>query len=310
MRTRAELFFTMEYSKQPLDFSELLQMLSRRGLTIADQSAAIASMEHISYFRLAAYLRPMEEDKITHKYKANASFEKALLLYQFDSELRQLLFGAVQEIEISLRSKMIHYFSLAYGPMWFFDANCCEDKHKFVENMSTIERELERSKEDFITEHRLKYGKEGFPPSWKVLELVSLGCLTKLFFNFNDNKVKKQIARSYGLPQHEILESWMKSINALRNACAHHARVWNRVMPVMPQLPNNVKGNWLTVLPAVNNKLYPVVCCIAYWIQQINSQSLFPKNLQNLIQRYPNVDCAAMGFPEGWKDEPLWKVEE
>ena len=183
-------------------------------------------MIHVSYFRFATYLRPMEDDVFTHHYKPNASFEKAVMLYEFDAKLRQLLFLAILQIEISLRSKIINRFSLAHGVMWFLGCPFATDKHKFAENLNKLERELQRSKDDFIKEHFFKYNVNGYPPAWKLIELTSFGCLTKLYFNFSDTSVKKKIACEYGVPQHEILESWMKSVNALRYACAIH---WQRV---------------------------------------------------------------------------------
>jgi hypothetical protein len=33
----------------------------------------------------------------------------------------------------------------------------------------------------------------------------------------------------------------------------------------------------------------------------------FKANLKQLIQLYPSVDVAAMGFPKGWRQEPLWQ---
>ena len=46
-----------------------------------------------------------------------------------------------------------------------------------------IDREIHRSKEDFIKQHYKKYTKPAYPPAWKTLELLSLGTLTKIFTN-------------------------------------------------------------------------------------------------------------------------------
>ena len=170
-----------------------------------------------------------------------------------------------------------------------------------------MDRELQRSKDDFIKEHYIKYGKEDFPPAWKLIDLTSFGCLTKLYFNFANGAAKKKIARSYNVPQQEILESWMKSINALRNCCAHHGRVWNRVMPVMPQLPMKLKQAWIMNKPEVANRLYSVLCCLLYWLNAIDSQNELCAKFKDLLSQYPEVDTNAMGFPKHWQDETLWK---
>lgn len=282
-------------------------MLIGRGLIVEDVGTAESFLTHVSYFRFAAYLKPLEADHETHQFKAGATFEQAVSMYGFDVELRRIIFSAMQKIEISLRSNIIHHFSLAKGPFWFFDESCAADKHNFLENMNSIERELQRTKEEFIKEHYLKYGSTAFPPAWKTLELASFGCLTKLFVNFTDIKAKKRIARIYGLPQHEILESWMKSVIALRNACAHHARVWNRTMPRMPQLPVRLRDRWINVADAAPNRLYAVLSCVAYWLNGIDSANTFVNDFKALLRKYPSIDPAAMGMPIGWASEPLWQ---
>lgn len=297
----------MSYTKPPLDTLDIIETLKERGLRIIDEVQAVKFLNHVSYFRFATYLRPMEDDASTHHYKPTASFEKAVILYEFDARLRHLLFSAIQQIEVSLRSKIINKFSLAHGAMWFVDSSLAANKHKFTENLSALERELQRSKDDFIKEHFVKYGSEGYPPAWKLIELTSFGCLTKLYFNFSDTAVKKLIAREYGVPQHEILESWMKSVNALRNACAHHGRVWNRIMPVMPQLPTRLKKTWIADISIAPNRLYAILCCMIYWLNAIAPDNTLAKDFRELLDAYSNVDTRAMGFSENWRNEPLWQ---
>ena len=297
----------MKYNKQPLDIPAQIAMLKARGLDFGDEQKSQRVLAMISYFRLAAYLRPMEADKQSHQFKPNATFESAVALYDFDAELRELLFHGISKIEISLRTKMIHHFSMKHGAFWFLDMQLCNDEHLFLENLSAIDREISRSKEDFIKEHFQKYDKPAFPPAWKTMELLSLGTLAKLYFNASDTKLKKTIAREFGLPNHLSLESWMTSITALRYHCAHHARVWNRNYPVTPLLPKRLQHSWLNNTSVVFNKLYPLLCCIAYWLYAIDPKNVFVTDFKALLQKYPSVDAAAMGFPKGWRQEALWQ---
>ena len=166
---------------------------------------------------------------------------------------------------------------------------------------------MQRSKEEFIKEHFIKYDKPEFSPAWKTLELASFGTLSKLYYNFADNKVKKRVAREFNFPQHETLESWMRSLAALRNHCAHHARLWNRFLNATPQMNVNLRGAWITNTQIDANKLYAVLCCVAYWLGSMGYGNEFKKSLSQLLQQYPSVDAAAMGFPKGWQQEPLWR---
>ena len=120
-RTRADLFYfgdmsttlSSTYTKPALSIPDQIRMLKGRGLLITDDAWAEKLLEDISYFRIVAYLRPMELDHTTHQFKPGASLEKAYQLYDFDKKLRLLVFTAIQTIEISLRSRVIHHFSIA-----------------------------------------------------------------------------------------------------------------------------------------------------------------------------------------------------
>lgn len=89
----------MDYTKLPLDYPQILQMLKDQGLIVRDEIEALRQLKIISYFRLANYMRPMEADKTTHIFKPGSFFENAVDLYYFDKQLRVLLFTAVHIIQ-------------------------------------------------------------------------------------------------------------------------------------------------------------------------------------------------------------------
>ena len=170
----------------------------------------------------------MEADKTTHQFKTGSRFGDIIRLYDFDMALRSLIFTAIQHVEIAFRSQIIHCFSLPYGSFWFMDESLFKNPSIYSRCITSLADEIHRTKEEFITEHFAKYDDPIYPPVWKSLEVASFGTLSKIYSNFADNAVKKDVARGLGLPQHIFLESWMTSIAVLRNCCAHHARTWNR----------------------------------------------------------------------------------
>lgn len=276
----------MDYTKQPLDCPQILQMLKERGLIIDDENYALGQLKIMSYFRLANYLRPMEQDKVAHIFKPNSHFDNAVNLYFFDKKLRALLFTAIQSFEIALRSKLIHHFSMAYGAFWIMDRSLYADKKIFTDCSIRVQQEVFRSKEDFIQEHFDKYSNPIIPPVWKTLEVVSFGTLSKIFCNLKDNKLKKKIAREFNLPQHEYLESWCKCAVALRNCLAHHSRIWNRRFPLKPQLPGKLKNAWIDASKTSPTKLYAQLCCLAYLQNAAHPDNDFKQQLKSLIQAY------------------------
>lgn len=261
----------MEYTKKPLSVQEQITILQRRGLIISDTIQATRHLKLISYFRLANYWKPMEADKINHDFKAGSSFENALSLYYFDKELRALVFTAIQSCEIAFRTQMIHHVSMAYGAFWFADSKIVKSQSLYHANIQTVEKELGRTKEDFIKEHYEKYTLPAYPPAWKTLEVLSFGTVSKLYSNLNDNKLKKQIARSFLLPQHLYLESWIDN---------------QKINPY---------------------KLYATLCCLQYLLNTIYPDNGFGEQLRAVLSKYPNVDTRAMGFPVKWDAEIIWK---
>ncbi len=297
----------MKYAKQPLDYPDILTLLKERGLVISNDDKAIDCLKVISYFRLANYFHPMEADKVKHIFKPNSRFDNAVDLYEFDRELRSLIFSAIQAVEIALRSKMIHHISLAYGAFWLADETMFHNTVIFNSCLQHIRQEVNRSREDFIVDHYDRYTEPDLPPVWKTLEVTTFGTLSKLFCNFKDNAIKKRIAREFNLPQHVILESWVKCAVVMRNYLAHHSRVWNRSFPIIPQTNTRLRGRWITLRVENDSKLYLHLCYLKYMLDSIKPDNHFATNLKSLLQKHPNIDILAMGFPADWQEEALWR---
>ena len=297
----------MRYNKQPTDITTQLAMLKQRGLIVNDEDTALKQLASISYFRLASYWRIFETDEVTHQFASGPRLEDVISLYTFDRELRSIIFTAIQDIEVALRTRIIHFFSLSHGAFWFMDASKFNSRSIFQTCLDNMQVELSRSKEEFLQEHFAKYDTPSMPPVWKTLEVVSFGNLSKLYANMKDVEVKKQVAKSVGLPQYTYLESWMRSLTVLRNCCAHHARTWNRRYPAMPQLPRRLPLTWVDTQHIRPMKLYAQLCTLLFLEQSITPNSHIKNRLLDLLKAYPHTVTRQMGFPRGWENEPLWQ---
>lgn len=80
-----------------------------------DEDIAISQLQIISYFRIANYLKSFEVVGFDHDFLPNSYFEEALDLYYFDKKLRNLLFSAIQSIEVALCSQIDHLILIACG---------------------------------------------------------------------------------------------------------------------------------------------------------------------------------------------------
>ena len=151
--------FRMQYSKKVYTIEEHISLLKKRGLHFTNESLAKKYLQNISYYRLAGYWWSMQADKETHTFKPNSTFSNVIDLYNFDAELRILLFDVIEKIEISLRTKLIYHLSHEFGAWWFQDFSIFENSQALVKTLENLREEIERSKDVFIKEHKKKYKK-------------------------------------------------------------------------------------------------------------------------------------------------------
>ena len=85
----------MIYTSPPLSTTTLIANLKTDGLSVNDENFAEDFLNNVSYFRFNAYLRPFEDVNGSIRFKPNTTFDKAVALYRFDAELRNLLFSKI-----------------------------------------------------------------------------------------------------------------------------------------------------------------------------------------------------------------------
>ena len=301
------LFMGVRYTHQAITTEQQIEILKKRGLLIDDVEQAIEILDTISYFRLAGYWRHFEIDRSTHQFRKDCSFADVIDLYSFDKKLRALLFTAIQTIEVSVRTKIIKHFALEFGAFWFMDEIYATNETRFAANLAVVRKEVSRSHDDFITEHFRKYSEPDLPPVWKTLEVISMGTLSKLYSNFSDASAKHAVAREFGLNHHKFLRSWLECLAVLRNCCAHHSRLSNRVFPVKPMMPVRMPNTWITDFSFREQTLYPQLCYVVYWLNSISIDNTFVADFKQLLSKYPSVRTHLLGFPHNWEEEPLWR---
>lgn len=302
----------MDYNKQAVSITDQIALLRERGLTIDDEAAAIHHLGTISYYRLAGYLLPFQSDKQLHIYKPGSRFETALELYRFDQKLRVMAFDIIERIEVSVRTQLIYTMSMDHSPWWFEDVSLFTSPDDHAEALASIDGELDRSHEEFIVDHKTRYGNDARrPPAWKTLEIVTLGTLSRLYGNIRKELPGRDAIAAYFLvPPQKYLSGWLQSITQVRNVCAHHARLWNRTIAAAPKrIKRPQPALYYAPIPQLTqNKLYPALCCMNHLLFTISPGYGMGLRLQELFTAHPNVDPVAMGFPVNWQQEPIWSI--
>lgn len=297
---------TIPFGKPYRTSSDLVELLKSRGLSILDESKAEHYLDHIGYYRLSAYSYPLlKMPKEQHLYKSGATFDKIIMLYRFDKKLRLLTFNEIEKIEVAIRSAIVNIgCSMINNPFWMTDASNFSDYNRFVKTLNLIDNELNHSREDFITHFKETYS-DSYPPAWILSEILPFGVITNIYGNLKNKKIKKRISQTFGL-QIDPFESWMTIITGQRNACCHHSRVWNKHYSIRPTLPNRMVRPWIN-LPTDTQRIYFTLCIIKYFLDIISPDNDMLAKLRWLFVDFPEIDLVAMGFPDGWEAEPLWR---
>lgn len=288
--------------------TEQIQLLLDRNMSFDDVEEAPHFLANISYYRLQGYWWEMQDDNVDHHFRDGSVFENVIDLYNFDRRFRLIIFNAIERIEIALRTKLIYHLSLAYGPHWYMTPSIFQDPKKHTSFLAKINMDMSNSSEEFIVKHFENHPDE-LPESWKSLEVLTLGTLSKLYSNLKHQLPEKsKIASEFGLNNQKYLVSWLLSITVIRNIIAHHGRLWNRVIINKYDWPQTSKKPILGYIPDnyQRRKIFPILSGILYLNDYISPGNHLRQELNDLFAQFPAIPLQRMGFPENWQEQPIW----
>jgi abortive infection bacteriophage resistance protein len=300
------------YQKKHKTFEEQLSILKQRKLIISNDSFVLSKLQHINYYRLSAYFLPFQYSKNSENeniFLPNTSFENILSSYYFDTELRKIIFEAVESIEIYFRTQIAYFHSLKYDAFGYLELkNFRENKaDKFQELQDDILKEKTRSKEFFIKHFKKKYNSVDLP-IWSVVEIISFGSLSKFFMILKEEEQNQVIQNIHGINK-VVFYKWFHALSGVRNICAHHSRLWNRTLGVSFEVPKGLES--FENIKESKNKVFFALSVIEYLLTCIGEDEIdFKIKIKNLIKKYPKVKLESMGFIENWQQNPIWSENE
>ena len=328
----------MRYDKPALSIAEQVERLKQRGLRFDDDTRVRHYLTHIGYYRLSAYWLPFEQpvtngQSRNHQFQPGTSFDQVLSLYIFDRQLRLLVMDAIERIETAIRTHWAHALATRHGPHAHLDASLFKSPWQHASDIARMAGDLQESRETFIAHYRRQYTEPYLPPIWAVVETLSLGALSRWFKATKSTDVKREVARSLGMPTIEILEQVLHAFTPVRNVCAHHGRLWNRrftlQLPYIKRLKDQMviehviaarkqtapcgqcgvpaEQEQTGVQEQPSRQLYNYLLVMAHLMQRINPNSSWQARLRQHVQSASADQQQAMGFPAGWERMAIWQ---
>ncbi len=305
----------MKYAKKPLTFEEQADRLLARGLE-ANRAELITRLSAVNYYRFSGYLYPFRQ--VDDGYKPGTTLEIVWRRYVFDRRLRVLILDAIERIEVAVRTKFIYHLAHhvptgandPLGAFGYLDNRSFpgfKTLGEFQSWQSKLARETARAKsESFVQHFRKKYGDEHSElPSWIVAELMSFGAMLTLAKNVLP-EVQRKVAADYGFPVDQLI-SWLQALLVLRNACAHHDRIWNRESGKASKPHKNKFPLWHRSPVIPNDRTGYLLTICRYWLGMITPTTRWSERVFTLFDDFPEIPIEQMGLPTDWRNHPLWK---
>ena len=295
----------MKYEKPHLSVEAQVERLQKRGLQ-GDPSVVAERLAVVNYYRLSGYWYPFRQGD-DHEFLPGTTFETIWRRYTFDRQLRLLTLDAIERFEVAIRTQLAYHHSKEHGPFGYATDPTSRPKLKgeeFVTFYSSLLNELDRSKETFIKHFKKKYRDDhDVPPIWQAVEVMTFGSIVTLY-RHTTHRVKQAIASEFGVPD-AIMDSWLLSLNTVRNICAHHSRFWNKEMGNKPKIPHY--PDWQKPVEIGNERSFGILSICKYCLDRIAPQSSWHQKFRKLLADYPDIPLLEMGFPESWDQSPIWK---
>ena len=283
------------YPKPPLKYEEQLEKLKKRGCIINDDKKCISILESVNYYRLSAYFLPFKLDN--GNYEEGLSFERVFSIYEFDRKLHGILFNALEETEIFLRSKIAYFHAHKYGALGYMDKANFSVKAELHENfIENFKREIDKNKNIlFVKHHIYKYGGEF--PIWAASEMFTFGMLSKFFANMTWQD-RENLSNDIYKTNPKFVGSWLRCCTDLRNICAHYGRLYFRTFSAAPSgIDNLEEKSKRKLFGAILSlkKLYP-------FKDKWDNGTL--KKLMSLVDEHKSdIDLEHIGFSYNWIEE-------
>jgi abortive infection bacteriophage resistance protein len=319
------------YPKPHLDIPDQLALLESRGMAVADRVRAAHYLRRLGYYRLSGYWYPARERQmvldtagktvmaVTDKFRPGTTFERAVDLYVFDKRLRLLFLDAIERIEVALRVDAALLLSVR-DPLAHRDplqvhrnfATKIEGKTGLTRHAAWIgrlDKATAQSKEEFVSRFQAKYSSP--LPIWIAVELWDFGMLSH-FVSGMKHPDLVTLAGAYQLTRPELLASWIRNINNVRNVCAHHGRLWNRDLTDDPKRlkPGEIPALDHVFIPgAATSRIYTTGSIIQHFMRQVSPHSSWGTRFKQHIATFPagpGITLFHAGFRPDWEAQALW----
>ena len=309
----------MPNTELPMDLESQV-VLMKKYITFRQRKKMREFLGYAGYFRASRYGKFLLTQVNAFGSKANSKvfFE----LYDFDVQLRLLLFKYCKKAEVRFKSAIANAVSLKTGDAGFYldrqyytptksekdkktrNRNITFFNTKFFANLTNDEEKLRR---DVVKHPELREYRKGGTrqnnvlPVWASFSYFEMGTIVMIYSYLRGDLRKEVLDYTYSASNYKKevtkqMDTWLDAVRNLRNYCAHHSMVVGMTSSVV--IPDNRDST--DVLPD-NTNLYSRLYALKKILLQQDADMLM-NELDRLISR-TKIDVYKMNIlPANWKD--------
>ena len=309
----------MPNTELPMDLESQV-VLMKKYITFRQRKKMREFLGYAGYFRASRYGKFLltQVNAFGSKADSKVFFE----LYDFDVQLRLLLFKYCKKAEVRFKSAIANAVSLKTGDAGFYldrqyytPTKSEKDKKtrnrnksffdtKFFVNLTNDEEKLRR---DVVKHPELREYRKGGTrqnnvlPVWAAFSYFEMGTIVMIYSYLRGDLRKEVLDYTYSASNYKKevtkqMDTWLDAVRNLRNYCAHHSMVVGMTSSVV--IPDNRDST--DVLPD-NTNLYSRLYALKKILLQQDADMLM-NELDRLISR-TKIDVYKMNIlPANWKD--------
>ena len=286
----------------PMDLESQV-VLMKKYITFRQRKKMREFLGYAGYFRASRYGKFLltQVNAFGSKADSKVFFE----LYDFDVQLRLLLFKYCKKAEVRFKSAIANAVSLKTGDAGFYldrqyytptksekdkktrNRNITFFNTKFFANLTNDEEKLRR---DVVKHPELREYRKGGTrqnnvlPVWAAFSYFEMGTMVMIYsylrgdlrkevlnYMYSQNNYKKEVTKQ--------MDTWLDAVRNLRNYCAHHSMVVGMTSSVV--IPDNRDS--ADVLPD-NTNLYSRLYALKKILPQKDADML-AEELKKLISK-------------------------
>ena len=295
---------------------EQVDILKNKGLVIDDVERAKEILLRENYFFISGYRHLFFRSNESKKFIQNTNFRELYGLFNFDRQLRNIIFKNILIIENNIKSVISYNISRNYG---IIEKNYLNPKNFTREPSKT--RQVNDLLKKMKRQIRINGGQHeatshyisnyGYIPPWIVVKVLSFGIVSELYGILKVDD-QKNIAAVFNINYQELM-SYLTILSNYRNLCAHEDIVYEH----RAQKPiYNTKYHQLLNIPMMDGEyiygkedLFAVIIILKHLLRKddftllLNEISYEIDVLSGKLNVIPIAKVLdRMGFPENFKE--------